>query len=159
MNNLSVFRTIFLLCVLSAGCGEQNPSVITSQKLEFPAEEKVPSPQERAQLNLMQQKPASQPEVKNEQKTEAEEPAGRINPFLSLDEEEYFSSTQGRLMLNNAEVTAIFYSPPDSKAIINGYVVKKNDMFEGKEVLEINPEDVVLKDAQGEYIVRMRNIN
>lgn len=159
MNNRSVFLSIFFLCALSTGCGEQSSPVVTSQKLEFPAEEKFLSPQEREKLNSVQQKTASQPEIKNEQKTEQEEPPGRLNPFLSLDEEQYFSSTQGRLMLNDAEVTAIFYSPPESKAIINGYVVKKNDMFEGKEVLEINPEDVVLKDAQGEYIVRMKKIN
>ena len=77
-----------------------------------------------------------------------------INPFLTKEEEASTSRYDRLLTLN---LSAIFYSPPDSKVIIDGHILKEGDVIDNKMVKEIRPAVVILKDSVREYIVEMKN--
>ena len=79
------------------------------------------------------------------------------NPFLTLDEEKEFSG--GRKIINYLTLSAVFYAPGHSYAIIDGHIVKEKDTIDNKEIIRINPESVILRDALGaEYIVRAKRL-
>lgn len=77
------------------------------------------------------------------------------NIFLSEYEEEYYAG-EYREEVTYLNLSAVFYSNDVSYAVINGRVVKKSDILDNKEVVDIAGEKVTLKDSQGkEYIVKM----
>ena len=79
------------------------------------------------------------------------------NPFLTLDEEKEFSGE--KKIIGYLNLSAVFYSPGHSYAIIDGRIVKEKDTIDNKEIIRINPESVVLRDASGaEYVVRMKRL-
>ena len=105
-------------------------------------------------------------QVEGETKEETEvkltkEPIGlriKRNPFLTMEEEEPFRHKRGEVV-SYLNLSAIFYSPPYSYAIVNGRIVKKGDLIDGKEVTEINPEEIVLNDSGGRcYVAKVRRI-
>lgn len=82
------------------------------------------------------------------------------NPFLTLEEVEKFKNTDTRQIIDNLDLTAVFYSSPEkSKAIIAGRILKVGDMVDGKKISEINAEEVVLKDDNGNYVVKLKGVN
>ena len=81
--------------------------------------------------------------------------AKRSNPFLTLDEEKTFGS-KNREVLTALKLSAIFSSAKGAYAIIDGKVLKVHDRIDGKEVAEINRNNVVLKSASREYTVNLQ---
>ena len=79
----------------------------------------------------------------------------RANPFLTVEEEKAFGKNS-REVLTNLKLSAIFNSAKNSYAIVDGKIVKINDKIYDKEVVEINRDNVILKDAGREYIVNLR---
>ncbi len=85
-----------------------------------------------------------------------EKPQETINPFLTEEERASLKITGKAIPIDNLSVTAIIYAP--SKAIINGKILKVGDTIDNKEVVDIKPEEVFLKDAQNEYVLKIKDI-
>jgi len=82
------------------------------------------------------------------------------NPFLTDEEEEEFDDSVKAIPIDYLRLTAILYSPPNkSKAIIDGRILEIGSYIDNKETVEIQPEAVILKDAQAEYIIKLKNIS
>ncbi len=75
------------------------------------------------------------------------------NPFLTLEEEALLK--EGR-EINYLNLSAIFYSPSNSYAIINRRIVKEKDVIDGKKVVKIIPGKVYLEDSKGKYILKLK---
>jgi hypothetical protein len=90
----------------------------------------------------------------------SEQPEGRVNPFLTAKEEKVLVELGNAIPLGYLQVTAIFYSASSSqsRAIIDGKVLVLGDSIDNKEVIKINPEDVVLEDSQGHYVAKMTGV-
>ncbi len=73
-----------------------------------------------------------------------------INPFLTKEEEERFGSLYYDKELG-LRLSAIFYSPGRSRAVINGYILKEGDFIDNKKVKEIKPDRVVLEARKVTY--------
>lgn len=81
------------------------------------------------------------------------------NPFLTREEEASLKDTGKRVPIENLMLSAVIYSQLEkSKAVINGQILRVGDLMENKEVIEIQPEAVILKDTQSEYVVRLKTI-
>ena len=78
----------------------------------------------------------------------------RSNPFLTLEEEKAFGA-KSREALTASRLSAVFSSVHGAYAIVDGKVIKVNDRIHGKEVVEINRNNVVLRDASREYIITL----
>jgi len=52
-------------------------------------------------------------------------------------------------------LSSTLISPSRRVAVINGQIVKKGDMLEDAQVLDITPLAVKLKDAQGDFSLQM----
>lgn len=80
------------------------------------------------------------------------------NPFLTPEEQQVLASGAVRTRLDSLRVTAIIYAPPLSQAIVDGRMVREGDVIDRKEVIEIQPEAVVLRElgnSQQEYLVEL----
>ena len=42
--------------------------------------------------------------------------------------------------------------------MINGRILESGNQIDGKEVFDIKAEEVILKDSQNEYVLRLKNI-
>lgn len=81
------------------------------------------------------------------------------NPFLSAEEESEFRDAGKAIPLDTLSLSAILYSSAaKSKAILQGRILQKGDNIDNKEIVEIRPEAVILKEAATEYIVRLKNL-
>ena len=81
----------------------------------------------------------------------------RTNPFLSEEEEKTFGKS---ILIDYLLLSAILYSSfsSNSRAIINGQILKIGNYIDNKEVVKIEPEEVILKDDQNEYCVRLKKV-
>jgi hypothetical protein len=80
------------------------------------------------------------------------------NPFLTPAEEKSFGEDY-KEELKYLNLSAVFYSPKGSYAIIDGRVVREKDVVDNKEVIAFAPEKVILKDAAGkEYVVKVKQV-
>ncbi len=77
------------------------------------------------------------------------------NPFLTL-EEIMALQEQERQTIEYLNLSAVFLSPGGTYAIVDGRIVKEKDMLDNKEVVKIDQEEIILKDALGEYIVKIK---
>ncbi len=78
------------------------------------------------------------------------------NPFLTLQEEEFFR-TYKRKVIDYLTLSGIIYSPQNAYAIFQGRILKKGDMLDRKRIIEITPKEVILEDNKGrQYLVRVR---
>jgi hypothetical protein len=96
-----------------------------------------------------------------EQKDKAKSPSlseERSNPFLTLEEETALKSRPDAIPINYLMLTAIFYSPSNSRAIVDGEILKKGDFIDNKEIINISPEEIILKDNNSRYVLKMRNV-
>ncbi len=80
------------------------------------------------------------------------------NPFLSPEEELKFRDKEGRLIIDKPRVLAVFSSPGKSGAIIGRRVYKVGDILDNKEIIEISPSGVILKDRHTQYILKIPDI-
>jgi hypothetical protein len=78
----------------------------------------------------------------------------RSNPFLTVEEEKTFGA-KSREALTTSRISGIFSSVNGAYAIVDGKVLKVSDRIYGKEVVEINHDNVVLKDSSREYIITL----
>lgn len=85
----------------------------------------------------------------------AEEEIFNLNPFLTQEEREKFKEKSKYEELLGPELSVILFCPPNNKAIIDGKIVKEGDTVNGKKVLEINPESVILTDLQRKFILKL----
>ncbi len=90
----------------------------------------------------------------------SEQIEGRVNPFLTQKEEKVLAELGNAIPLEYLQVSAIFYSASSfqSRAIIDGKVLVLGDSIDNKEIIKINPEDVVLEDSQGHYVAKMTGV-
>lgn len=95
-------------------------------------------------------------------KLRAQEPVAgsRTSPFLTLQEERSLEKQGSTIPIMYLEVTAVFYSSDaeKSRVIIEGKVLAVGDTIDNKKIIAINPEEIILKDSQGYYVVRMKKI-
>lgn len=79
------------------------------------------------------------------------------NPFLTEEEEREAVDLGNAISIDYLALSAIIYSTFNkSKAIINGQVLKIGDYVDNKEIIKIQPEAVILKNAQAQYIVKLK---
>lgn len=81
---------------------------------------------------------------------ENEDRLSERNPFLFSQEA---ISKQNRQVIDTAMLTGTFISPSFSYAIIDGRVAKIGDSIDGKEIIDIDCERIILKDLMGEYVI------
>ena len=79
-----------------------------------------------------------------------------INPFLTPEEQEIYKSFSTKVFALN--LSAIFYSPPNSKAIIDGVVLGEGDLVGNKLITKIDSDKVVLREDTREYSLRLRGV-
>jgi mannose/fructose/N-acetylgalactosamine-specific phosphotransferase system component IIB len=145
LNKPSAVIAIFCVAFFALGCQNEAKPVVKKKK------NKIAKPQPVVTQQLAEQ---VQSQVEAIQKTEE-----RANPFLSEKEEDALKSKEGKVEISYLNVAAIFYAPPYSKAIIEGRVVGEGDILDNKEIIKIEPEEIILKDTQGEYIIQMRAVS
>ena len=91
-----------------------------------------------------------------------EEPELRLekedNPFFDYKTEQHYKD-KDRRAIKDMTVTAVFYSGENSRAIIDGKIVKKGDIINNLEITEIKSEKVYFVDYLGkECTLEMQNI-
>ncbi len=91
---------------------------------------------------------------------QTEQIKGRVNPFLTQKEEKVMVEMGNVTILEYLNVSAIFYSSfnSQSRAIIDGKVLVLGNSIDNKEIIKINPENVVLEDSQGQYVAKMAEL-
>ena len=140
MGNLFI---ILAFCVFFSGCAEEEIKII-----------KEGAPREGGKkLEIKESKDMGI----EESAIEAEENA-RLNPFLSAEEEAAFAdSGSNYILIDYLAPSAIIYSPDgNSKAIINGRILRLGNLIDDKEIIAIRPEEVIVKDSQSEYILKLK---
>ncbi|MDD4907783.1 MAG: general secretion pathway protein GspB [Candidatus Omnitrophica bacterium] len=156
--------TIIMLTMFIAGCQEKIPDIYNQpvKKRIIPAlEEEEAAMMAQAQSIGLEMKTVQQ--KTEEEKAREEEAAqlalARTNPFLTKEEEENYKETQGRILIENMTLSAVMYSPPSSKVIIDGAILKEGDNIGQKKIIEIQPKAVILKDdsSKSEYILKTKD--
>lgn len=79
------------------------------------------------------------------------------NPFLTFDEEESFSPLIYRETIT-MNLTAVFYTPPNSKILVDGRIYEEGDIVDNKRIIKIRPEEAILKDTRGEYLIKLNGV-
>ncbi len=141
----------FILCLfLFIGCSRQEEAgTQDSQEAQEPKEE---AQGQTGQINIA-------PEPQEEKTKESVQDIAKMrNPFLTQEEEDALKQTGSTIPINYLVLSAVLYSPNASRAIINSQIVAVGDSIDNKKVTRIEPEAVILKDAQGEYIVRLKGV-
>ncbi|MFH1339341.1 MAG: hypothetical protein ABIH40_05820 [Candidatus Omnitrophota bacterium] len=117
------------------------------------------------EARIIQKGAVSLPEgmpFKEEEAVEAGIPLAEIeiktNPFLTPEEAEYFSQSEGKEVIEDFHLTAILYSPLRRRAIIDGRILGEGDSVDNKRIVQILGESVILKDEEGEYVLRLGEI-
>jgi hypothetical protein len=87
-----------------------------------------------------------------------EEPEKISNPFLTDEEVIVFGSQDQNITWTDPNINAIFYSLRSSTVVVSGRVLGVNDFIDGKQIIAIRPEAVVLKDKKGTYVVKMGSV-
>lgn len=79
------------------------------------------------------------------------------NPFLTEEEENRFIDTDNLSPADHLILSAVMYSSFNkSRAIVNGQILKMGDYIDNKEIVEILPEAVILKNARAQYIIKLK---
>ena len=89
-------------------------------------------------------------------------PTPMRDPFLTTEEAQALTAGAPRERLDSLRVTAILYAPPRSRAIVEGRVLAEGDVIQRKQVEQIQPEAVVLKDLTAgwkEYLVELKPVS
>jgi len=88
----------------------------------------------------------------------AQEKEFGLNPFLTQEEREKFKEKSKYEILLGPKLEAVLYNPGYSKAVIDGRIVREGDAVDGKKVLQINPDSVILTDLQRKFILQVSNL-
>ena len=135
-----LLSVVNLILVLIFGCAKEEEIKVIKKPEKKPVKTEMTAPKEAP-------KEAAKPEE-----------TVTTNPFLTPYEEEVFKNTANRLSLDYLNLSAIFYSPSGSQAVIDGRIYKAGDIVDNKKIIEIKTEEVILKDEQGEYTLKMRGV-
>src|SRR3989338_4248457 len=134
---------ILAFCVFFSGCAKEEIKIIKEGTMR----------EETKNLDIKEgkDKPIEESVI------EAEGNA-RLNPFLSAEEEAAFAdSGSNYILIDYPAPSAIIYSSDgNSKAIINGRILGLGNSIDDKEIIAIRPEEVILKDSQSEYILKLK---
>jgi hypothetical protein len=147
LNKIRILSLILLFAFSCGGCSSETEiGHLADQSSE-------PKPKKKAALAVTGDAPVQAPQ------SSYFDALPRQNPFLSTDEESSFENKSAQIPLDYLTVSAIMHSPKNkSKAIINGQVYEVGDIIDNKQVITINAEDVILKDTQGEYIIKIEAV-
>jgi hypothetical protein len=89
-------------------------------------------------------------------------PAAQIeklpDPFLTDEEARFFALQDKNITWTDPNISAIFYSSRSSTVVVQGRVLGVNDFIDGRQIIAIRPEAVVLKDKKGTYVVKMGSV-
>jgi len=141
-----VNKKIFLISVVNLillfvfGCGKKEEVRIIHEAKKKPMKTEIAASQEAPK------------------ETAASEEAVTSNPFLTPEEEEFFKGVPNRVNIDYLNLSAIFYSPLEGKAVIDGRIYKKGDIVDNKKIIEISPEEVILNDGEGGYVLKMKGV-
>ncbi|HRZ14945.1 MAG TPA: hypothetical protein P5110_05470 [Candidatus Omnitrophota bacterium] len=80
------------------------------------------------------------------------------NPFLTKEEREIIKKRGILPVLDYLTVNAIIVSPSGSQAVIDGRILREGDIIDGKQIVRIEPEQVICKDSFREYMIRIGNV-
>jgi hypothetical protein len=80
------------------------------------------------------------------------------DPFLTDEEGRFFASQDKNITWTDPNISAIFYSSRSSTVVVRGRVLGVNDFIDGRQIIAIRPEAVVLKDKKGTYVVKMGSV-
>lgn len=80
------------------------------------------------------------------------------DPFLTDDEERFLATQDKNITWTDPNISAIFYSSQSSTVVVQGRVLRVNDFIDGRQIIAIRPEAVVLKDKKGTYVVKMGSV-
>jgi hypothetical protein len=133
------------LIVLSFGCAKKESATPAASGVEAVSTQLKEAAAAETQKKLLEQTAPGQ-----------EKPMR--NPFLTQEEEQEkeLVGSGNRISLDYLILSAILYSSfHTSKAIIDGEILRIGDYVDNKEIVEIQPEAVILKDAQTQYIVKL----
>lgn len=104
----------------------------------------------------------------------------RRNPFLSAEEEALLAkkgkpaatpplvkqkkkketrNKENLFPVSSLRVSAIMYAPPNSRAVVEGHILREKDIFCGKTLTVIKPESLVFEDRGVKYVVNLRKVN
>jgi hypothetical protein len=99
-------------------------------------------------------------EDQSAKKDQGAQEGSRSNPFLTQKEQKALVEMGNVIPLEYLNVSAIFYSSFNSRnrAIIDGKVLVSGDIIDNKQIIKINPEDVVLEDSQGKYVAKIAKL-
>jgi hypothetical protein len=86
------------------------------------------------------------------------EPEKLPDPFLTDDEWRDYAAQDKNITWMDPNISAIFYSSQSSTVIVSGRVLRVNDFIDGRQIIAIRPESVVLKDKKGTYVVKMGSV-
>jgi hypothetical protein len=145
MRKWSVIIPLMIISCMAIGCGGGPEE---TQSTGIPDNKTVVRELMRNQQPILEITPAQQKtEEEQAKQIEAEELAlARSNPFLTKEEEEAFKESQGRVPIKDMNLSAIMYSPPNSKVIVDGAILKEGDNIGTKKIIEIQPKMVIFKD-------------
>jgi hypothetical protein len=87
-----------------------------------------------------------------------EEPEKISNPFLTDEEVVVFGKQDQNITWTDPNISAIFYSSRSSTVVVSGRVLGVNDFIEGRQIIAIRPEAVILQDKKGTYVVKMGSV-
>lgn len=136
--NLLPILALSLFLFFGFGCGRQEVKIIGQSSVTTEETEKL-SPRETTQEAVSYLREVTS------------------NPFLTQEEEERAFAEKGkRIPIDYFVLSAILYSSSASKAIINGQILEKGNTIDNKEIIDILPDAVILKDSQSEYVVRLK---
>jgi hypothetical protein len=77
------------------------------------------------------------------------------DPFLTDEEVRTFLLQDRNETWVDPNISAIFYSPRSSTIVVSGRVLGVNDFIDGRQIIAIRSEAVVLRDRKGTYVVKM----
>lgn len=84
--------------------------------------------------------------------------SGRSNPFLSIVEERSLLGNEAVDELSWPVIDGILYGPSASRVLVGASVLGVGDELDGNQIVRIEPEAVYVRGKQGEYVLRLRNI-
>lgn len=80
------------------------------------------------------------------------------NPFLTSQEEKVYANTGKYVPIDYLNLSAIIYSSASRRAIVDGNILEIGNTIDNKKVIDIRPEEIILKDSQSEYVLRLKKV-
>ena len=79
------------------------------------------------------------------------------DPFVSL-EKQGLQVSEELEEITQPKLSAIIYGPGEKLAIIKGQILKTGDIVDSKEIVDIRPESIVLKESGKRYLLKLTDV-